>query len=180
LPGSSFMIQNRITWFGCRFIRGGEEFREDKGTFILGADKMNAPYLDDTERSLAWLYFIWLAPGSLVNAIGVVMTENEDGSVCLSTRTEGKPDLSFRLDFDPENGQLKSIHTTRKGSRSGDEYPYLADLNQPRKIIEDRILPIAFTGDWDHDVYIKLELAGMQFNQDISEAMQTGIEDLPV
>jgi hypothetical protein len=178
IPGSSFLIQNRITWFGRRFIRGGEEFRDGKGAFILGSDKMDAPYLDETERSLVWLYSLWLAPGSLINRDDVAMGENEDGSIRLAARTAGKPDLVFNLHFDPDTGGLSSINTFRKGSRSGDDYPYLTSLSRFKLINGEQTLPTSYTGDWDRDVYIKLELVGMQLNQDVSEAIQTGIADL--
>lgn len=178
IPGSSFIIQNRITWFGRRFIRGGEEFRDGRGTFYLGKEAVSAPFLDETERSLCWLYSIWLAPASLVEIDGVEMSENEDGSVRIKTSEIEKPDLTFNLDLNAGTSQLESIRSTRKGSRSGDDYPYIASLSRPKQIYEDFNTPTAYTGDWDHDVYIHLELVGMQFNQDISEAMQTGIVDL--
>jgi hypothetical protein len=179
IPGTSFIIQNRITWFGRRFIRGGEEFRDGKGAFILGSEVMNTPYLDETERSLGWLYSLWLAPGSLINKANVAIDENEDSSVRIVASSGGKQDLVFNLSFDTESGQLRSIDSVRKGSRSGDDYPYQATLGPTVMIIEESRVPTSYTGDWDHDVYIKLELAGMQFNQDVSEAMQIGIGDLP-
>jgi hypothetical protein len=177
-PGSEFIIENRITWFGRRFIRGGEEFRQGRGEFLLGSQPIQAPYLDETERRLCWLYSIWLAPGSLLIKDGVVLSENRDGSLRILVSDVGKPDMEFSLYFEPSTGNLASISTMRKGSRTGDDYPYQADLNLSKNVDPEIYLPTRYTGDWDGDIYIKLELVGLHMNQPISEAMQTGIANM--
>jgi len=177
LPGSNFIIQNRITWFRRRFIRGGEEYRDGKGTYLLGAETLEKPYLDETERALAWLYFLWLCPGSLFHLPGVKVTQQDGAAVVTITQPEKAP-LMYTLEFAPDSGTLSTITTTRKGSGSGVEYPYRATFSQPHAFDEIGTIPTQFIGEWDRDVYLKLELAGLQFNPDVTEAMQTGIVDL--
>jgi hypothetical protein len=176
-PGNGFIIQNRITWFRRRFIRGGEEYRNGKGTYILGSEGIEYPHLDETERVLGWVYLIWLAPGSLLDLPGIEFTSENDTPLLLVSEPEKEP-LQFDLTFASDTGLLQSIRTHRKGSRSGQAYPYTATFNTPLDFENTGILPARFVGDWDGDVYLKLELAGIHYNQDVTEAMQTGIADL--
>jgi hypothetical protein len=177
LPGSSFIMQTRITWFRRRFIRGGEEYREGKGTYILGTEVLDKPYLDETERALGWLFYLWLCPGSLFNSPGVQVQE-QGGTAVVTVNQPEKPALTFKLSFDPDSGALKTIATSRKGSVSGVDYPYIASFSQPRTFDSTASLPTRYFGEWDGDGYLKLELAGVKFNQDLTEVMQTGIVDL--
>ena len=99
-PGKNFIIQNRITWFGRHFIRGGEEYRDGRGAFILGSKTTNNPYLDETERALLWLYSIWLAPASLVAADAISFQKSEANNLRLITHEDAGSVLEFNLDFD--------------------------------------------------------------------------------
>lgn len=176
-PGSSFIMQTRITWFRQRFIRGGEEYRDGKGVYILGAEALQKPFMDETERALAWLYFLWLCPGSLIHLPQVHFQELPD-TTRLIVEDAGLNPLTFQLAFDPQTHSLQTIQTTRKGSTSGIDYPYQATFSQPEAFEEMGLLPTRFTGEWDGDLILQLELIGLQPNQDITEAMQTGVVDL--
>ncbi len=179
IPGENFIIQNRITWFGRRFIRGGEEYRDGKGSFVLGSKSSEYQYLDETQRALVWLYSIWLAPASLVAMDSVSLKDNSEGGLCLMVHQNQRSLLQFNLDFDSTTGLLQRISGTRKGSRTGGDYPYIASLSQPENFGEAGKIPIRYVANWDNDMYIKFELAGIALNQDVSEAMQTGVEELP-
>jgi hypothetical protein len=174
-PGTDFMIQYRITWFARNFIRGGEEYRDGKGTFILGSKPLDNPHLDQTERTMAWLYSLWLVPASLIRLPGLSFQSGANDGLRLIVTQPDQPVLTFDLAFDPHSGTLQTITTTRKGSRTGQDYPYLAHFTLPRAIAEIGTISTHFVGDWDQDVYLKLDLAGIKLNQDISETMQAGI-----
>ncbi len=179
IPGKNFIIQNRITWFGRHFINGGEEYRDGKGTFILSAKTTENQYLDETERALVWLYSIWLAPASLIEMDVVSVNETGQGNLCLVAHQDHKALLEFELDFDTTTGLISQISGTRKGSRTGDDYPYIASLAQPENFGEAGKIPTRYTANWDNDIYITFELAGITLNQDVSEAMQTGVQEMP-
>jgi hypothetical protein len=176
-PGSSFIMENRVTWFRRRMIHGGEEYRDGKGVYSLGREILNKPFLDETERALAWLYFLWLSPGSLFS-LPTVQVNEQNGAIFVTLAQPDKNVLIFNLEFSPDTGTLQTITTTRRGSGTGIEFPYVVTLSQPRPVGESGTFPSHFVGEWDHEVVIKLELVGLQLNQDISEAMQGGILDL--
>lgn len=178
VPGSIFVIHNRITWFGRNFIRGGEEYRSGKGEFLLGKKPVDNPYLDETERALVWLYSIWLAPGSLVNHPNVKWESDED-KVRICVQEENLAPLEFSLILESETGKLNKIITTRKGSRTGGDYPFEATLLEPKNFGESGEIPTRWIANWDNDVYLKLDLAGISLKVDINPVMQGGIEALP-
>lgn len=179
LPGESFVMQNRITWFGRRFIQGGEEFRSGKGSFVFGSQSTDAPFLDDTEKALVWLYSIWLTPASLVMMDSVSLFETSQYNLELTADQGQNFSLLFSLDFSSDTGLLHQITGTRKGSRTGIEYPYMATLTHPRNFAEMGQIPTKYTANWDGDIYIKLELAGVKVNRDVSTAMLTGVKEMP-
>lgn len=179
IPGKCFILQNRMTWFGRRFIRGGEEYRAGKGIFILGSKISDTPYLDETERALMWLYSIWLAPATLVGMDSVSLVEMDENFLRLAVRDEDHHVIhQFDLGFDSATGLLYRISGTRKGSRTGEEYSYIASLSQPRNFENAGKIPTQYSANWDNDIYIKLDLAEVKMNQDISEALQKGVEEL--
>lgn len=178
-PGKNFIIQNRVTWFGRRFIRGGEEYRDGKGTFIMGSKPADNPYLDETEKALLWMYSIWLAPASLINEDAVSLIETDANNLRLMVREDDQTERKFHLEFDTAAGLLLRITGVRKGSQSGEDYPYIASLANPKTFINAGKIPTQYTADWDNDVYIKFELAGIALNQDVSEFMQIGIQEMP-
>ena len=178
VPGSMFIIQNRITWFGRTFIRGGEEYRSGKGAFLLGNKPVDNPYLDETERALVWLYTIWLAPGSLVNHPNVKW-ESYENPVRISIEQENLASLEFSLVLESETGKLNKIISTRKGSRTGGDYPFEATLLEPKNFENSGEIPTRWIANWDNDVYLKLDLSGINLNVDIEPVMQAGIEGLP-
>lgn len=178
IPGSMFVIHNRITWFGRNFIRGGEEYRHGKGKFLLGRKPVENPYLDETERALVWLYSIWLAPGSLANH-PEAQWSSEGHELQLQVNAEGLAPLNFALTLDPQSGTLAKIVSTRKGSRTGGDYPFVAALSETKIFEGTAELPTHWIADWDNDVYLKLNLAGICLNADIDQVMQGGIEELP-
>ncbi len=177
VPGSMFVIHNRIIWYRRTFIHGGEEYRQGKGAFLLGKRPVDNPYLDETERSLVWLYSIWLAPGSLVNH-PAVKWELSENTAHLSVREEGLQPLDYELVFEPGTGTLIKISGTRKGSRTGGDYPFEATLLEPKNFDGIGDIPTRWIANWDNDVYLKLNLTGINLNVDIDPIMQTGIEDL--
>ena len=178
IPGSSFIILNRITWFTRFFIRGGEEFRGGKGAFIIGKHANEYPYLDETERALAWFYSIWLASGSLANMPDVNIDPGEDGDVKMTVQAASKPEIQFKLDFDPQTGLLRAITGTRKGGRTGSDLFYQATLSQPRSFEGAGTIPSRYTANWDHDINVKLELGGILLNQDVTDPMRAGLAEL--
>jgi hypothetical protein len=178
LPGSDFIIQYRITWFARNFIRGGEEYRDGKGTFILGPQPVDTPHLDQTERTMAWLYSIWLAPASLIHLPELSSQPGANAGLRWVAAQPDQPILTFDITFDPESGTLQTITTTRKGSRTGEDYPYQALFNRPRALPDVGTISTHFVGDWDKDIYLKLDLAGIKFNLDLSEIMQAGIRPI--
>jgi hypothetical protein len=179
IPGKNFIIQNRITWFRRRFIRGGEEYRNGKGSFILGSNATDNPFLDETERALVWLYSIWLAPASLIKMNDVSLEQTDERNLRLVVEQDQQSTLQFGLEIDPATGFIQKIIGTRKGSRTGGDYPYIASLAKPNNYGKAGNIPSQYTGNWDNDLYIRLELAGTILNQDISAAMQTGVEAMP-
>ena len=76
-------------------------------------------------------------------------------------------------------GLLQTITGMRKGSRTGDDYPYIATLANPKVFDFAGSIPTQYTANWDNDIYIKFELSGIAMNQNVSEAMQIGIEEMP-
>lgn len=179
VPGSMFMMHNRITWFGRNFIRGGEEFRYGKGNFLLGRKPVENPYLDETERALVWLYSLWLAPGSLVNHPNAQWS-TQGGEILLCVNEEGLAPLKFTLNLDAQTGHVTKIISTRKGSRTGGDYPFEAALQEPKDFGTAGSLPTRWIADWDNDIYLKLTLAGIDLNTDIESVLQGGIEELPI
>jgi hypothetical protein len=177
VPGTMFIMHNRITWFGRVFIRGGEEFRHGKGNFFLGRKPVENPYLDETERALVWLYSIWLAPGSLANHPHTQWSL-VDQEIELRVADEGLAPLTFKLTQDESEGTLTKIVSTRKGSRTGGDYPFIAQLAAPKSFDSSTKIPSRWIADWDNDVYLKLDLAGLRGNADIEEVLQGGIEEL--
>lgn len=178
IPGSSFIILNRITWFRRRFIRGGEEYRGAKGAFIMGKNQMEDPNLDETERALVWFYSLWLAPASLLTQHSVTLLPAEKGCIQMNVVQADKPELKIQLEMDAAGTHLQTITSTRKGSRTGNDYPYQATLRQPKDLPEIGSIPTLYTAEWDHDVYLKLQLSGVHLNQDIDESMQLGAVEL--
>jgi hypothetical protein len=178
VPGSSFIILNRISWFRRRFLRGGEGYRGGKGIFIMGKNQMEDPNLDETERALAWFYSLWLAPASLLARPGVILHSVENDCLELEVVQTGKPDIKIQMAFDASGALLQTITSTRQGSRTGKAYPYQATLQRPRELPEIGSIPTLYTANWDGDVYLKLTLAGVHFNQDINEPLQSGVVEL--
>ncbi len=176
LPGSGFVMQTRITWFRRRFIRGGEEYRDGKGVYLLGAESLQRPYLDETQRALAWIYFLWICPGSLIHLPYIQLQMDQD-TATLSVNEPDMPPLALTIALNP-SGTLQNIQTTRKGSVSGVDYPYVAAFSNPQPFDHLGLLPTQFSGAWDGELILKLELVGLQPNQDISEVMQTGVVGL--
>lgn len=177
IPGSMFVIHNRIIWYRRTFIHGGEEYRQGKGAFLLGKRPVDNPFLDETERSLVWLYSIWLAPGSLANH-PAVNWESHENTAHISVHEEGLAPLDYELVFEPETGTLNKIIGTRKGSRTGGDYPFEATLLEPKNFEGIGDIPTRWIANWDNDFYLKLNLTGINLNVDIEPIMQTGIEEL--
>jgi hypothetical protein len=178
VPGASFIVQNRVTWFTRRFIHGGEEFRDGKGAFLIGKGPNDYPFLDETERALAWFYSIWLAPASLLGMSAVNFASGENGDVVITVHQGNKPAFDIKLQLDDQTGTLTSLTSTRKGSKTGGDYPYQAALSKVRSFEGAGQIPTQYIANWDNDVYLKLELAGIQMNQDIADPMQIGLVDL--
>ena len=149
------------------------------GSFIFGSQSTDAPFLDDTEKALVWLYSIWLAPASLVKMDSVSLIETSQHNLELVAHQDQNSSLHFSLDFDSDTGALHQITGKRKGSRTGGEYPYIATLTHPKNFEVAGQIPSRYTANWEGDTYIKLELAGIRVNQDVSVAMQTGVKEMP-
>ena len=178
IPGEGFVLSNHITWMGRLFIRGGEEYRGGKGGYLLAREPVAAPFLDETERTLAWLYSIWLTPGSLLECQAAAWTDSPAGELQLEVREGEKPVLQFKLVLDPNNSVLQKINTTRKGSKTGGDYPFVAEFSAPKKFGDMGILPAHLKASWDNDPYLKLELHGIVPNIDVQPYLEAGIEDL--
>jgi hypothetical protein len=52
-------------------------------------------------------------------------------------------------------------------------------FSKPSSFGAGNLIPTRFIANWDNDVYLKMELAGIRYNQDISEIMEAGVEGLP-
>jgi hypothetical protein len=178
-PNAGFVLQNRVTWFGRKFIRGGESFRDGKGAFMMGTENLENTYLDDTERTLGWFYTMWLAPGMLVKNSCVSFLEKGSDHLEIRVAEPDKPQLTLDLSFSSTTGSLTSFTSTRIGSRSGTDYPYVGTFSKPSSFGAGNLIPTRFIANWDNDVYLKMELAGSRYNQDISEIMEAGVEGLP-
>jgi hypothetical protein len=180
VPGASFIVQNRVTWFTRRFIHGGEEFRGGKGAFLIGKGQTpnDFPYLDETERALAWFYSIWLAPASLVEMGGVRFAPGENGNLAITVHQVNKSEININLQLDAQTSMLASLISTRKGSKTGGDYPFQAAFSQVRSFEGAGQIPTHYIANWDNDEYLKLELAGIQLNQDITDPLQIGLVDL--
>lgn len=177
-PGEEFAIQNRITWYRRPFMLGGEMYHQGKGSYLLGSQEVSAPYLDDTERVLPWIYALWLSPASLVNLPGLEWHQTGNDGLTLKVKGENPSEMEFQLTVDPADGVLKKIQTVRKGSRSGDDYPFIVELRSPRHFDQMKPVPSKFVALWDKDIYLKLELSGICLNYDIQSVLQQGIEGL--
>jgi hypothetical protein len=177
VPGSEIVFQYRITWFRRRFIRGGEEYRQGKGRFLLGSEQVENQHLDDTERILPWIFALWLSPASLVNNPALDWIQSGEDKITLRGKGDLQKSSEFLLTVDPSTGVLSQIQTLRRGSRSGDDYPFLVDLRSPQRM-DAQILQSNYTATWDNDVYLKLKLAGICYNYDLQTVMQQGVEGL--
>jgi hypothetical protein len=178
VPGDSYVIMNRVTWFNRSFSRGGEEFRNRKGGFRFGKEVNQDPNLDETQRALAWFYSIWLSPASLIGKKDVEFCKDEKDPAGIIVKRSFRAATDMHLTFDPEIGLIQTMTSTRMGSKKGKDLSFIATFSQPRSFDLLGKIPTRFTASWDNDLYLKLELAGIRFNQEISDVMQAGLEDL--
>ena len=144
----------------------------------MGKNQMEDPNLDETERALVWFYSLWLAPASLLAQRGVTIQPADNGCLQMDVVQNDKPDIKIQLEFDPTGTHLQTIRSTRKGSRTGKDYPYQATLRQVENLPEIGSIPTLYTAEWDHEIYLKLRLAGVHLNQEIAEALQAGAVEL--
>ena len=176
LPGQSFVMTTRITWWRQNYIRGGEEYREGKGRFLYGKNSVANPYIDRSEQTLLWLYTILFAPTTMLLEPDITWQKGEDDdSVCIQIPFSQEDTRSFVLHFDPATGQIAHIDTHRTASRDGRLVPFKFALKDPHSFGADLILPDRVSVAWEQNPYVQYEIKGVYFDVDVSAAMEEGI-----
>jgi hypothetical protein len=176
MPGKNFVMTTRITWWRRNYIRGGEEYREGKGRFTYGKNSVKNPHIDRSEQTLLWLYTILLAPTTILLEPDITCQKGEeDDSVCIRIPFSEEDTRSFVLHFDPETGQIARIDTFRTASRDGRLVPFKFVLEAPHSFGDDLIFPGRISVAWEEDPYVQYEIKGVNFNVDVSTAMEEGI-----
>ena len=175
IPGESFVLQDRITWFRQTFIRGGEEFREEKGQYMVGGKTVQSPHIDHSEQTILWLYTLLLAPTTLLLDPWVTWQAGEDNTVCIQVPFSADENRNFTLHFDTESWAIERITTERTASRDGRLVPFRFILQAPRNFESDLVLPSQVSAAWDDDVYFRYEIKGVLYNVDAGEVMEKGV-----
>lgn len=175
IPGESFVMHNRITWFRRTFIRGGEEFRQEKGKFIVGGKSVESEHIDRSEQTMLWLYTLILTPTTLLLDPRVNWRMGEGNTVCIEIPFSEGENREFVIHFNPESWQITRITTERSASRDGRLIPYQFVVKTQRSFEGDLTLPSLINGVWEDDAYIQYEILGTHYNVEMDEVMAEGV-----
>jgi hypothetical protein len=174
-PGESFLWKMHMTWFRRVVMQGGDGYLGGKGLFNMSrGTTIQGDTMDHSEQVMLWLLTIAFAPGVLLERPGLRWEAIDDHTARLQVEQAGRS-LSFDLSFDPASGDLLRIETQRPGSREGKLYPYSLVLEGPQDF-EGMKLPARLQAAWEDDAYTRYEMAGIQYNAPVRDALQEAEE----
>jgi hypothetical protein len=176
VPGKEFVMRMTITWFNRRWLQGGDELRNGHGRFVMEKDESESSILDNSEWVLMWLYTIITAPAALISDPRITIEEVEMNSIKVGVPYKGSDFWYFTLNFDSENGELRTIHTYRPASRDGRNVAYQLSL--------DDYLPVgigtlvgSIGSAWEGEYFQYNEMTGVRYNVDVSGVMKEGASE---
>ena len=175
-PGSEFLRDQEISWFGMPILRGVDTYLGGKGsldiTGLFGLLNISdsGEKFDQGQNLALWAEAVYTTPSVLVLDSRVRWEPIDDTSAQLIVPFGEQEEESLRVEFDPETGLITSMLSMRYRDQEETKTPWRGKYSNWRTVHGIKV-PHRVVGTWEdwEEPYVILDLEGAEYNVDLSE-----------